>query len=249
MITESVLNQIRYAVCAVGYLRIPAEEYVRDAAAPQYAIVGTGFLVRDRTVLTNRHVLQKLNDACTKLGFGDERKMLQFVYPTAAGLQAGFCKFVSAGYITNPHIDVAFIEFKRRSEPEFQQCRPVRVTDDSSGIKVGRPIGMFGYPEGTNLLVNRFSDDKRIYRFGPVLQQGYVSALAPYEGNMPISEVLSDIRTVGGMSGSPLFFSDSGKVFAIHFASNKSTTAFSIPLYESELLNWLTLHDDEIVKV
>jgi hypothetical protein len=246
MITESILSQIRYAVCAVGYLKIPAEEFVNDPSAAQYEIVGTGFLVRENTIITNRHVLEDLNDSCISSGFGAERKLLQFVYPRAGGWQTGFCRVVSAGYITNQEIDVGFIEFNRRREPEFQQCRPVALTNDAQGINVGRPIGIFGYPEGTDLLVNGLVDAERIYRFGPVLQQGYISAVAPYDGTLPISEILSDIRTIGGMSGSPVFFADSGEVFAIHFASNQSTTAFSIPVHQPQLFDWLRLHDDQI---
>ena len=44
------------------------------------------------------------------------------------------------------------------------------------------------------------------------------------------------------MSGSPVFFADSGEVFAIHFASNQSTTAFSIPVHQPQLFDWLKLH-------
>jgi len=146
--------------------------------------------------------------------------------------------------VVEKDVDVAFIEFNPLGEIQFNRCRPLQLSDNWNDIRVGRPIGMFGYPDGTSLLVNRSIDKERIYRFGPVLQQGYISAVAPYEGNQPISRILSDIRTVDGMSGSPVFYSDTGDVFAIHEDSNKTTTAFSIPLVKNEVFSWLKKHDD-----
>ena len=149
MITESILSQIRYAVCPVGYLKIPAEEFVNDPSAAQYEIVGTGFLVRDNTIITNRHVLEELNDSCTSSGFGDERKLLQFVYPRAGGWQTGFCSGRIC-WLHNKSRNWMWVSSNSTAgvSLNFNSVGQWRSRNDAQGINVGRPIGIFGYPEG-----------------------------------------------------------------------------------------------------
>jgi hypothetical protein len=244
MINDNVLKTIRYAVCAVGYLTVPLERLKESPAAANFhEIAGTGFLVRDSIVMTNRHVLIEINEECANSGIPEDQRVLQFVYPSATGWQTSYREFNFVTRMDYLDIDVAFIEFERPTNLEFQQCRPVGLAKDAKNIIVGKPIGLFGYADGTQLLVNETIDSSRVYRFGPILQQGYISAVAPYDGRMPISDILSDIRTMEGMSGSPVFYSDSGEVFAIHYASNQFTTSFSIPLYSSEVEEWLSAHD------
>lgn len=249
MISDDVLNRIRHGVCAVGYLTVPLSEFVKDPTRSQhFKILGTGFLIRETTVMTNRHVLKLLYEAQSNESIPDEQRLIQFVFPRKGGWRTDFRELIYAGYIANPDVDVAFLELDQPPKDESGQCGPLQLSDDASKIKVAKPVGMFGYPQGTTLLVNSFIDKEQIYRFGPVLQQGYISAVAPYEGNQPISRILCDIRTVGGMSGSPVFYSDTGEVFAIHEASNQVTTAFSIPIYREEVMKWLELHDEKMSK-
>ena len=79
-------------------------------------------------------------------------------------------------------------------------------------------------------------------RFGPVLQRGYISAIAPYEGSSLITEILLDARTAGGMSGSPVFTVDDGKVIGIHNAGWEATTACAIPINKDKIENWYNFH-------
>jgi len=81
MIDPEVINRVRNGVCAVGYLTVPLEEYQRNIQSPYFQVVGTGFLVRKTTVITNRHVIQGLIDKQANLGFPDSQFFLLFVAP------------------------------------------------------------------------------------------------------------------------------------------------------------------------
>ncbi len=247
MVSTEVLDSVRYGVCAVGYLTVSIDEFLEDPKRRCFEIAGTGFLVRDTTVITNRHVLEELAEQKATLNLQDEQLLLQFVYPKEGGWQTGFCGIRFEGAFYNAELDIGFIEFIPRPDTEFQQCRPLKIVKDASTITVGQPVGLFGYPDGTDMLVNPDVDANVIHRFGPVLQQGYVSALAPYDLNAPAKEYLLDVRTMAGMSGSPVFNPETGEVIAIHYAGNEITTSFAVPLDETIISEFLKFHDRLVI--
>lgn len=187
--------------------------------------------------MTNRHVIQGLLQAQSDMGFPDDQRILQFVYPRVGGLQQAFCRFEHVGMVTNQELDFGFIEFPRRPESEFEQCRPL-VIGNPSTVEVGQPIAACGYPFGTPML----TEEGRVYRFGPVLQQGYVSAIAPFD-EQPPKKFLLDIRTAPGMSGCPVVQSNDGQVIGIHYAGWEATTALALPLDSQLIEALLTVHD------
>src|SRR2546425_172845 len=81
MITVQVLGKVRNGICAVGYLTVPLEEYQHTFHSPFFQVVGTGFLVRKTTVITNRHVVQGLVDEQARVGFPSSQLFLSFVVP------------------------------------------------------------------------------------------------------------------------------------------------------------------------
>ena len=62
MISRKILNKIYLGTCAIGYHTMPIEEYRRDPFERGFEVIGTGFLVRNHVVMTNRHVLTNLID-------------------------------------------------------------------------------------------------------------------------------------------------------------------------------------------
>ncbi len=242
MIDSSILNHLRCGICAIGYLTVKAEEYVKDAKSPFFKVIGTGFLVRDTTVMTNRHVIQGLTDAQKDIGFPDDQRVLQFVYPVKVDVWAtAFCSFGWVGFSLSEDLDVGFIDFKRRPESEFQQCQPL-VLGELSSIAAGQPVAVCGYPYGTAMLQR--GGKGKIYRFGPVLQQGYVSAIAPYDtSSSRVEELLLDIRVAGGMSGSPVFCPGDGTVVGMVYGTWEATTAVAVPVDSKRVSQWLAMHD------
>ena len=237
MIDSSIWNCVRSGTCAVGYLTVRPQEFLKDPARPLFSIKGTGFLVRDTTAITNRHVIEALMEEQQKTGFPDEQLYLRFVYPTTNGLQEGYCRFGRFGIVTNQELDVGFIEFKRRLGAEFDQCRPL-VLGDPPSIAVGQPIAVCGYPFGSEMLKRQ----EKTYRFGPVLQQGYISAIAPFDTYSRVEELLLDLRTAPGMSGSPVFLPNDGSVIGILHAGWDATTSLAVPIDAKWLRAALSLH-------
>lgn len=197
-------------------------------------------------MITNRHVVDGLLRHKQDKGFPEEHMLVQFVYPIQSGLSgwqlsySGIKTLSGIGH-TKVDVDIGFVEFTRPPEPDFEQVQPLELGDLSS-IEVGNPIYVYGYPYGTDMLTK----EGRIYRFGPVLQQGYISAIAPYDvaRGQQIRELLLDVRTAGGMSGSPVISPQDGAVIGIHYAGFEATTQFAIPLDQTKLDQWLELYDN-----
>lgn len=243
MIDQTILCGVKNAVCAVGYLAVDLEKYALNPFERDYfRVVGSGFLIRDSTVITNRHVIEGMRYCLNKNRFPDDRRMVQFAYPRADGWQTAMCGVEFISTVDNEDIDVGFIDITRLPEKEFDQCVKLNLIDDRR-LFVGQSVAMLGYPQGNDLFVNPTVDSQIVYRFGAVLQQGHISALAPFDIAPPYSRVLSDIRTCESMSGSPLFDPETGLVISLHTGSNKVTTAFSIPLYENQMNEWLDAHN------
>lgn len=194
--------------------------------------------VREKTVITNRHVVEALDDARTTFGLNDEQLWLTFVFRTDRGLANGFAKIGDFSCSNNPNLDLAFIEFALKP-PEFEVVQPLDI-GDLTNLRVGQPVAVCGYPYGTQMLKR----GNRIYRFGPVLQQGYISAISPFDGSSEMDEILLDVRTAGGMSGSPVFLPEDGTVVGVHYAGWEATTALAIPLHAGKIDPWLREHEN-----
>lgn len=238
-----ILSRVRNACCAIGYLPEDPEEYRQNPGS--FQVVGTGFLVRDVTVMTNRHVIQDLDDLQKRIGFSDEHKYVKFIYPIQKGrFQEGACRLQVTSVSQRPEVDVGFIEIRRRPEPAFRQCMPLEF-GSLFQIQTGQTVAAFGYPHGTDLLTVKDRDTGRIEirRFGPLLQHGFVSAIAPFENARHPEKILLDMRIAGGMSGSPVFRIEDGKVIGLIYAELGKTTAFAIPIDSHMLRQWLRFHE------
>ena len=95
-------------------------------------------------------------------------------------------------------LDVGFIEFQREPESHFVGVEPLEF-DEVYRLRVTEEIAVCGYPYGEAMLQR----DGTVCRWGPVVQQGHVSAVSPFdavpEGQLP-KELLLDVRIAGGMS-------------------------------------------------
>ena len=138
--------------------------------------------------------------------------------------------------------DIGFIGFSphKTTDDYKKQCRPV-VFDDLQKVNIGDPVAMWGYPNGTALLLPSFKYDpsEKLTRVGPVLQQGFISGGTPFEVEPGTNEFLLDIRTFNGMSGSPVFNPNTGKVIGVHYKGNKSTTSVAFALSDRDIQYWL----------
>jgi hypothetical protein len=241
MIDPKVISGVRNGVCAVGYLTVPLEEYKRNIQSPFFQVVGTGFLVRETTVITNRHVIQGLFEHQANFGFPSSQFFLLFVAPRESPQPQITIRMIRRfGALANEELDVGFLEFKVVTEAHFRDISPLDIVS-SFDLHVSEEIAVCGYPYGTSML----KKNSKVYRWGPVIQRGFISAISPFDTATEPDEILLDVRTAGGMSGAPIFRPSNGEVIGIHHSVWEATTALGLPLTKQNVDAWLNLYDNE----
>jgi S1-C subfamily serine protease len=237
MIDKEVISKVTHGVCAVGFLIVPLTEYRKDPSYPYFEILGTGFLVRPTTVITNRHVIEAMYVEQKRRGFPSSQFFLSFIVPDGTGSFRNTVRMIRH-FDTLDTPDIGFVEFQIVSEKHFDGIQPLAIVD-LSNLEITEEVAVCGYPYGTNML----TQDGKIYRWGPVIQQGSISAISPFDGCTNPDEILLDVRTAGGMSGAPIFRPSSGEVIGLHYAGWEATTALGLPLTQSVVNSWLTEYD------
>jgi hypothetical protein len=120
MIEPEFISNLQNSTCAIGYVTVPLEKFVVDTSQPFFKVIGTGFLVTDDRVMTNRHVIQGLLMEQVNFGFPDEQRVLMFVQPSKPGRwKIHIAGILEMGYVRNTEVDVGFIKFKRPDAQEF----------------------------------------------------------------------------------------------------------------------------------
>jgi len=239
MIDPKVISRVRNGVCAVGYLTVPLEEYKRNIRSPFFQVVGTGFLIRKTTVITNRHVIQGLFDEQAIFGFPSSQFFLLFVAPQDISQPQITIRMIrDFGTLDNEEYDVGFLEFKVVTEEHFRDISPLEVAS-SYDLHVSDEIAVCGYPYGTAMLTK----SAKVYRWRPVVQRGFISAISPFDTTTEPDEILLDVRTTNGMSGAPIFRPSNGEVIGIHHSGWEYTTALGLPLKKQNVNAWLDLYD------
>lgn len=241
-IPRKIIKRLYSCTCSIGYFTVPIEEYERKPLDRVYEVIGTGFLVRSNLVMTNRHVINSLRTAITDLKMTHELLFVRFLKEIGKG-------FVEWSYVPKKiqiykpeEVDVGFIEFIDDAENKLL-VKPVEFTNNLPSLFPGQPVGVVGFPYGTEGLAKPYSNQE-IYRFGPVLQQGYISAIAPYHGKRTLTKLLLDIRTAKGMSGAAVFLPQTGEVIGIHEGGTEWTLAYAIPLDQKSMKNFLDKFDN-----
>jgi hypothetical protein len=242
MVAKAALEEMRLRTCAIGVLKVSVAEYVKEPRAPLFKIFGTGFLVAPLTVMTNRHVVASISTFIERESISKDRRYVAFLRPDGEGVANTFHEIEKTGMATGPRtFDVGLVSFRAADDDPIRQTSSVRLNAQFCG-DVGDAISVYGYAAGENLLKREFEEKELIYRFGPILQHGYISGIAPYEHASHVDRLLLDVRTSRGMSGSPIFDPQSGTVLAIHDAGVGDTVAFGIPLSSEVMSQLLSIH-------
>jgi len=209
------------------------QDFAKDPFAPHLNVVGTGFLVRADVVFSARHVLTKAVSLCEGSRGQNRIPVVAFFNTERPAVEVRVYQWGLHGWMNPPHDDVGVITI-HEADSDVVAARPPLDSPQTFDTDVGDPIGILGYPFGTRGLVNQdAAGASRIYRVGPVLQQGFLSAIAPFESAGRVDRLLLDIRTAAGMSGAAVISSETGLAIGVHtsgFASEPSVLAFAVPL-------------------
>jgi S1-C subfamily serine protease len=205
---------------------------------PETRVIGTGFLVGDNIVLTNRHVVEEILKYHKDYGHHDNW-YVQFAYPDGEDWSETSRRIKSIFALVDPHggrFDVGLLTFNR-NQNEMKECKAVEFGELSS-IRIGVDIALSGFPFGNTILNN---SQFGILRSGPVIHKGIISGVAPHDNTAPrdITMFLSDLNSAPGMSGAPVFFPGNGKVIGLFFAGVIGTIGLAIPIDKKKVDGWI----------
>jgi S1-C subfamily serine protease len=165
--------------------------------------VGTGWLVSDGVIVTNRHVLDVLSKGTGALEKG--QAVVRFKFEAGAPDEDEPAN-ITGVLAVHKELDVALLTIDKQTFTD--ERKPLEV--DTEPVEAGHPVVAVGYP---------FDDSKRNPLFISALFNGTfgVKRAAPGEvaGRGPRS-IFHDCSTLGGNSGSPIFSMKTGRVVGLH---------------------------------
>lgn len=220
-------------MCAIGLLVTSEEAYNADPHGRHMEILGTGALVRDDAVLTNRHVVADLEAARQRRNLQrDAIRLLFLTFPAFDNVVVSLVPVRALELVRNPTLDLGVL-YIDASDPAHAARAPLVAAEDFDAV-IGEPVTCLGYPFGEDALLRKAEDGSmRVYRFGPILQQGFVSAIAPFDNAEVVERLLLDLRTERGMSGAPVLRSSDGALLGLHDAGRDMAVSYAIPLSAS----------------
>ena len=215
-------RRVEKAVASVGCILVP-----NDARIP-YA--GTGFVVGQGLVMTNRHVARLFAE-----GLGRGRisfvpgQIAQFNPRREEANAKDDPKLQVTGVrMVHPYWDMALLEV------EGLDLAPLRLAsvDPSTGAR--RKVAVVGYPAFDPR--NNTEVQNAVFRnrfFVKRLSPGYLTGRRSIPSfDNQVSAATHDASTLGGNSGSAVIDVASGDVVALHFAGLYLDTNFAVPIAE-----------------
>ena len=165
--------------------------------------IGTGFLVADGLLTTNRHVLQHLTQGSEVLLPSRPARVCFTREHDTNTRPADFAEIIAVAGI-HPELDICFLRVSKQGRR--------RLPLSAEKIVEGMPVAVIGYPA---------ADDQNPVFMGPVFNGVYGVkrvALGEVLDGMGATRFFHDCSTTQGNSGSPVFSLGSGQVIGIHCA-------------------------------
>ena len=218
----AIRRALQSAIPSIGRLELPGN--------PQYPYGGTGFVVGNGLVMTNRHVAAIFSSGVgTRVAFRPGlRAGIDFL--KELGRQPGPTFAVTKVVMVHPYWDMALLAV----EGLPATARPLRLASKDSAISLPSEIAAVGYPafdtrnntDVQNDLFHRVFGVKR-------LQPGTLDGRSDTEsfGKM-VTALRHNCSTLGGNSGSALVDFASGLVVALHFGGRESVINYGVPASE-----------------
>lgn len=165
--------------------------------------VGTGWLVSDGVLVTNKHVLDHLSKGTGVLEKG--QAVVRFKFESGAPDEEEPTNITGVVGV-HDELDIALLEVEK------QKLTPTRkaLSVQSKPVEAGHPVVAIGYP---------FDDSRRNPLFISAIFEGKfgVKRAAPGEvSNLGERSIFHDCSTLGGNSGSPILSMKTGRVVGLH---------------------------------
>ena len=203
---------------------------------PDFEWIGTGFIVSDGVVMTNRHVAVEFVE--------QDNKKWRFI--TGRSARVNFVKefeakqsseFEIEGIIgIHEEFDLALLSIKKQSNTHENLTATLEVIAKEP-ILNKQQIYVVGYPasDGTRnepeVMRRIFADTYDVKRLQPGVITGF---------DRTHSKLLHDCSTLGGNSGSPVFDLKSSQVIGLHFGGRYLQNNYAVALW--------TLADDPLLR-
>ena len=218
----AIKARIEQAIPSIGRIELPGSGYPYG---------GTGFVVGDGLIMTNRHVAELFAS-----GLGDKR--LNFLDGSKAGIDflqeqdrpTGPMLSVRKVVMIHPYWDMAILSVE--GLPATRQ--PLKLSLKDARDMVGHDIFVVGYPafDGRNpsdVQQNLFDGHFGVKRLQPGALQG---GMKTSSFSKMVAAATHDCSTLGGNSGSAVIDLDTGEVLALHFGGLYHEKNYCVPAYE-----------------
>jgi endonuclease G len=216
-------SSILSAIPSVGRINLPS------SVAVPYA--GTGFVVGENLLMTNRHVAELFAD-----GVGQDAVGLRPGASVNIDFRAehdrpdGTLLEIEGVRMIHPYWDMALLEVSGLP----QDVVPLQLSQHTPEDLRGQEIAVVGYPafdprndrEVQHRLFNRIYNVKRLHP-GVIGRSARVGSY----GNL-VRAACHDASTLGGNSGSAVVCLETGQVVALHFAGITKKSNFAVPTSE-----------------
>lgn len=216
---DAAKRTLRAAIPSVGRIELPGH--------PSMPYGGTGFVVGDGLLMTNRHVAEIF---CSGVG----RRGLVFSPGHAAGVDflqeaAGGSLFLTVRGIVmiHPYWDMALLKVDGLP----LEASPLRLSLREPESRQGRDVAVIGYPafdprNNANVQNQVFGGVYDVKRLMP----GKLNGRGPIRSfGKDVACSLHDSSTLGGASGSAVVEVETGEVIALHFAGIYLRSNYGVP--------------------
>lgn len=222
--TKRVRKLVNQVIPCVGRVEVPTH--------PTRPYAGTGFVVGDGILMTNRHVAEVF-----ALGLGQKR--LDFQAGQSASLD--FRREIKPSdpvlldvvevLMIHPHFDMALLRVEGLSKHQV----PLKLDVSDPSDLIENDVVVIGYPAQD--LRNDQELQNQVFRGAynvKRLQPGKLRSterLKDFYGNL-VDTITHDCSTLGGNSGSAVIDIATGNVVALHFAGKYLKANYAIPIHE-----------------
>lgn len=220
---EAIRGRLRNAIPSIGRIELPGN--------PDYPYGGTGFVVGEGVIMTNRHVAEIFSS-----GLGT--RQLSFKPGVRAGIDflheldgpAGTTLMVKQIILIHPYWDMALLKVEglpASAEPLSLSLRDIPADPMIEVAAIGYPA--FDYRNDAGEQNDLFRNVFGVKR----LQPGTLGGRQDTEsfGKM-VPAFRHNCSTLGGNSGSALVDFDKGEVIALHFGGRSHDINYGVPACE-----------------